>query len=47
VAAVVSMKEFVLKPTVPILVVRDVSASAAFYREKLGFSIDFLRGPPP
>ena|ERR1700733_2922123 len=36
-----------LKSVVPILFVRDVSASAAFFREKLGFAIDFLYGTPP
>lgn len=32
---------------VPILFVRDVTAAAAFYTEKLGFEIDFLYGSPP
>lgn len=41
------MSEVVLKPAVPILFVRDVPASAAFFREKLGFAIDFLHGEPP
>jgi catechol 2,3-dioxygenase-like lactoylglutathione lyase family enzyme len=36
-----------LKSVVPILLVRDVSASAAFYRDKLGFRLDFLHGAPP
>lgn len=36
-----------LQPAVPILFVRDVSASAAFYEAKLGFGIDFLHGEPP
>jgi catechol 2,3-dioxygenase-like lactoylglutathione lyase family enzyme len=36
-----------LKSIVPILSVRDVPASAAFFREKLGFAIDFLYGTPP
>jgi uncharacterized glyoxalase superfamily protein PhnB len=31
----------------PILFVRDVSAAAAFYRNQLGFQIDFLHGKPP
>jgi catechol 2,3-dioxygenase-like lactoylglutathione lyase family enzyme len=35
------MSEVILKSAVPILFVRDVSASAAFFREKLGFEIDF------
>src|SRR5579862_4996436 len=41
------MSEIALKSVVPILFVRDVSASAAFFREKLGFAIDFLYGAPP
>jgi uncharacterized glyoxalase superfamily protein PhnB len=41
------MSEIALKPIIPILFVRDVSASAAFFREKLGFGIDFLYGTPP
>ncbi|ODT09895.1 MAG: hypothetical protein ABS35_42470 [Kaistia sp. SCN 65-12] len=41
------MSDPVLKSFVPILFVRDVSESAAFYREKLGFGIDFLHGAPP
>jgi uncharacterized glyoxalase superfamily protein PhnB len=41
------MSEIILKSAVPILFVRDVSASAAFFREKLGFKIDFLYGTPP
>jgi catechol 2,3-dioxygenase-like lactoylglutathione lyase family enzyme len=40
------MSEVVLKPMVPILFVRDVAASAAFFRDKLGFQIDFLHGTP-
>ena len=32
---------------IPILFVRDVPASAAFFREKLGFAVDFLHGTPP
>lgn len=31
----------------PVLYVRDVTASAAFYRDRLGFEIDFLHGNPP
>lgn len=30
----------------PVLHVRDVAASAAFYAERLGFSVDFLHGAP-
>jgi uncharacterized glyoxalase superfamily protein PhnB len=41
------MNEIVLKSIVPILFVRDVPASAAYFREKLGFEIDFLHGTPP
>jgi catechol 2,3-dioxygenase-like lactoylglutathione lyase family enzyme len=41
------MSEIALKSAVPILFVRDVSASAAFFQEKLGFAIDFLYGAPP
>jgi uncharacterized glyoxalase superfamily protein PhnB len=41
------LAEIVLKSIVPILFVKDVTASAAFYREKLGFEIDFLYGEPP
>jgi len=37
----------VFRSIVPILFVRDVAASAAFFREKLGFSEDFLHGSPP
>lgn len=36
-----------LKKVTPILFVRDVEASATFFREKLGFEIDFLHGLPP
>jgi uncharacterized glyoxalase superfamily protein PhnB len=36
-----------LKSIVPILFVRDVPASAAYYRDKFGFQIDFLYGEPP
>jgi len=41
------MSDIVLKSMVPILLVRDVSASAAFFRDTLGFEIDFLYGTPP
>jgi uncharacterized glyoxalase superfamily protein PhnB len=43
----ISMSEIVLKSIVPILFVRDVSASVAFFQQKLGFEIDFLHGAPP
>lgn len=36
-----------LKNVIPILLVRDVGASATFFREKLGFETDFLHGSPP
>lgn len=36
-----------MKPAVPILFVRDVPASAAFFRDRLGFAIDFLYGERP
>lgn len=36
-----------LKSAIPILFVRSVPASAAFFSEKLGFAIDFLHGSPP
>lgn len=36
-----------LKNVIPILFVRDVKACATFFREKLGFDIDFLHGLPP
>jgi catechol 2,3-dioxygenase-like lactoylglutathione lyase family enzyme len=36
-----------LKAAVPVLYVRDVAASAHFYRDSLGFQIDFLHGLPP
>src|SRR5262245_22494701 len=41
------MSEIFLNSVVPILFVRDVPASAAFFRDKLGFEIDFLHGTPP
>ena len=41
------MKDVALKSVVPILFVRDVPASAAYFNEKLGFAIDFLYGDPP
>jgi len=37
----------VLKTVTPILLVRDVAASATFFRTMLGFEIDFLHGAPP
>jgi uncharacterized glyoxalase superfamily protein PhnB len=41
------MSEIDVKSIVPILFVRDVAVSAAFFREKLGFEIDFRHGEPP
>jgi catechol 2,3-dioxygenase-like lactoylglutathione lyase family enzyme len=41
------VNETVLNSVVPILFVSNVSASAAFFRETLGFEIDFLYGEPP
>lgn len=32
---------------VPILFVRDVTRAAAYYRDRLGFRVDFLHGEPP
>jgi uncharacterized glyoxalase superfamily protein PhnB len=37
----------VLKNAIPVLLVRDVKECANFFREKLGFEIDFLHGMPP
>lgn len=37
----------VLKNAIPILFVRDVTVCANFFRDKLGFEIDFLHGSPP
>ncbi|MEM9177165.1 MAG: VOC family protein [Myxococcota bacterium] len=31
----------------PVFQVRDVAASLAWYRDKLGFTIDFVEGDPP
>lgn len=36
-----------LRSVTPILFVRDVPAGAAFFRDRLGFGIDFLHGEPP
>jgi uncharacterized glyoxalase superfamily protein PhnB len=35
------------RSVVPILFVADVAAAASFYKEKLGFTVDFLHGHPP
>jgi catechol 2,3-dioxygenase-like lactoylglutathione lyase family enzyme len=37
----------VFEAVVPILFVSNVTASASFFVEKLGFEIDFLYGTPP
>ncbi len=37
----------VLKGALPVVFVSNVQASAAFFRDKLGFAIDFLHGHPP
>ena len=36
-----------LSAAVPVLFVADVARSAAFYRDALGFAVDFLHGRPP
>lgn len=41
------MSDITFRSVTPILFVRDVTASAAFFREKLGFEVDFLYGAPP
>ena len=41
------MDETILKSVTPILFVRNVPASAAFFRDQLGFATDFLYGTPP
>ncbi len=41
------MSDITLTSIAPILFVRHVSASAAFFHEKLGFKIDFLHAAPP
>lgn len=43
----VHSRRSVMKSAIPVLLVRDVKASANFFREKLGFEIDFLHGMPP
>jgi catechol 2,3-dioxygenase-like lactoylglutathione lyase family enzyme len=35
-----------LRDVIPILLVRDVPGSAAFFKDKLGFEVDFLHGSP-
>jgi len=41
------MNGIAFKSVTPILFVRDVPASAAWFRDKLAFEIDFLHGTPP
>lgn len=41
------MPDIALTSVVPILLVRNVPASAAYFRDRLGFEIDFLHGTPP
>ena len=36
-----------LKGALPVVFVSNVQASAAFFRDKLGFAIEFLHGDPP
>jgi uncharacterized glyoxalase superfamily protein PhnB len=43
----VSEERLALKTVAPILFVKDVTASANFFHQKLGFQIDFLHGLPP
>jgi uncharacterized glyoxalase superfamily protein PhnB len=41
------MAEVAVKSATPIFFVSDVRKAAAFYRDKLGFQIDFLHADPP
>jgi catechol 2,3-dioxygenase-like lactoylglutathione lyase family enzyme len=36
-----------LSRSVPVIFVTDVTRSATFFRDTLGFSVDFLHGEPP
>ena len=36
----------IIKTAIPILLVSNVAATSAFFRDKLGFTIDFLHGHP-
>jgi catechol 2,3-dioxygenase-like lactoylglutathione lyase family enzyme len=36
-----------LKAAIPVVPVSNVQSSAAFFRDKLGFAVDFLHGNPP
>ena len=41
------MADIAIKSATPIFFVSDVPRAAAFYRDALGFQIDFLHGDPP
>ena len=41
------MSSVTLKSATPIFFVSDVPRTAAFFRDKLGFAVDFLHGEPP
>jgi uncharacterized glyoxalase superfamily protein PhnB len=41
------MAEVTVKSATPIFFVSDVPMAAAFYRDRLGFKVDFLHGSPP
>ncbi|MBO9712529.1 glyoxalase superfamily protein [Sphingomonas sp.] len=43
----IDSRQLTLGTATPILFVRDVTAAAGFYRDSLGFAIDFLHGEPP
>jgi uncharacterized glyoxalase superfamily protein PhnB len=43
----VSDDRLFIKKVTPILFVKDVTACATFFQQKLGFEIDFLHGLPP
>jgi len=46
-AALMREREEAAMTVIPILFVTDVSLSAAHFRDRLGFEIDFLYGEPP
>jgi uncharacterized glyoxalase superfamily protein PhnB len=41
------MAEIAVKSATPIFFVSDVPRAAAFFRDSLGFAVDFLHGEPP
>jgi uncharacterized glyoxalase superfamily protein PhnB len=41
------MADIAVKSATPIFFVRDVPGAAAFFRDKLGFQVDFLHADPP